>query len=225
MGRQEILIGWPRAWLADTTVLQGSYSHSSVKEKIPKGVGHGKIIPKMVKERDFIILLLFFPLVTKYLVELVIWQHMLGLKTFLSFAKLPKNSLSSGEGHLNMSHVDSRHDMFCECNCLLTWRFQLQWDKECGIWLLAKLWACPCFVCVTISSFMMWHQGSGWWNLIPGKSTMGLYNTKKVDCFPLCELSPLRREVLRMRSAGGISSSATFHAVLGTVCAVLLFFF
>ena len=101
-------------------VPQGRHSHSSVKE-ILKVVRHGKIIPKMVKNKDFIIWLLFHPpLVTKYLVELVIWQHMLGLQTCISFAKLPKNSLSSSQSHLNMSHVDLWHDMFHECNRLLT---------------------------------------------------------------------------------------------------------
>lgn len=118
----------------------------------------GREFPKWWKERfHYFVAFLFFLSVIKNLVELVIWQCILGLKTLIFFAKLPKNSLSSGEGHLNMSCVHSKHDMFCECNCLLTWRFQVQWDKECGIILLAALWICSCFVYVTISSFMTWH--------------------------------------------------------------------
>lgn len=48
-----------------------------------KGVRRGKRIPQNGQKKDFIILLLFFfLLVIKNLVELVIWQCMLGLKTF-----------------------------------------------------------------------------------------------------------------------------------------------
>lgn len=162
MERQEILIRWPSAWLSTTTVLQGSYSHNSVKAILKaEGSSIWKDNSQNGEKKEFIILLPFFshPLsITKNLVELVIWQCMLGLKTFLSFAKLPKNSLSSGEGHLDISHVHSKHGMFRECNCLLTWRSQLQGDKECGIILLAKLWACSCFVYVTISPFKTWHH-------------------------------------------------------------------
>lgn len=51
----------------------------------------------------------------------VSWLCMLGLKTFISLAKLPKNSLSSGQGHLNLSCVHSSGlGMFHERNYLLT---------------------------------------------------------------------------------------------------------
>lgn len=185
---QEIPIRWPLAWFQIQPFYQEAILSNLWRRfwKL-KGVRYWKTIPKIVKERFhyFVTFFFFFPFGNKEFGGVSFWQCIRGLKTFISFAKLPKNSLSPGKGHLNTSYVHSRHGMFHKCNYLLTWRFQLQWDKECELHF-SQSYVLILFCVYNNKFFHDVTHGSGWWNLIPGKNTMELYNTKKVNCFPLC---------------------------------------
>lgn len=66
----------------------------------------------------------------KKLVELIIWQCVLGAENLGFFAKLPKNNLSLGKGHLNTIHICLRHDIIRKCNCLLSKDFSCKETKN-----------------------------------------------------------------------------------------------
>lgn len=90
----------------------------------------------------------------KKLVELAIWQCMFGAGNLGFFAKLPKNNLSLGKGHLNTSHIRLRHNIIRKCNCLLSKDFSCKETKNVELCFLQSLelvlgWL-VC-VCVTIS--------------------------------------------------------------------------
>lgn len=85
----------------------------------------------------------------KKLVELVIWQCMLGAGNLGFFAKLPKNNLSLGKGHLNTSHIRLRHDIIRKCNCLLSKDFSCKETKNVELcFLQSSELVLGCLVCV-----------------------------------------------------------------------------
>lgn len=92
----------------------------------------------------------------KKMEELVIWQCILEAGNLGFFAKLPKNNLSLGEGHLNTSHIHLRHDIIRKCNCLFSEDFSCKETKNVELcFLQSSELVLGWLVCVCNNEFFM----------------------------------------------------------------------